>query len=33
MLAAGEKELAAGQGHSLTSVLKEADAILKAGDS
>ncbi len=33
LLVAGEKDLAADKGHSLASVLKEADAILKAGDS
>jgi len=33
LLAAGEKEVAAGKGHSLTSVLKEADAVLGGGDS
>lgn len=29
LLALGEKEIAAGGGHSLASVLKEADAVLK----
>jgi prevent-host-death family protein len=33
LLAAGEKELATGRGHSLTSVLKEADAVLGDDDS
>ncbi len=32
-LATGEKEIAAGHGHTLASVLKEADALLKHGDS
>ena len=31
-LAVGEKEIAEGEGHSLSSVMKEADALLK-GDS
>ena len=33
LLAVGEKEIAEGGGHTLTSVFKEADALLKAGDS
>ena len=33
LLAVGEKEIAEGQGRTLTSVLKEADALLKGGDS
>jgi len=28
LLAAGEREIAAGEGHSLSSVMKEADALL-----
>jgi hypothetical protein len=28
LLAAGEREIAAGEGHSLASVMKEADALL-----
>jgi len=33
LLAAKEKEIANSEGHSLTSVLKEANALLKRGDS
>ena len=33
LLATGEKEIAAGEGHTLASVLKEADAILEGGES
>jgi prevent-host-death family protein len=33
LLAVGEKDIAAGEGHTLTSVLKEADALLKGNDS
>jgi len=33
LLATGEKEIAAGEGHTLASVLKEADALLEHGDS
>jgi prevent-host-death family protein len=33
LLAAGEKEVSAGKGHSLASVLKEADAVLGDDDS
>ena len=33
LLATGEKEIAAGEGHSLSSVMKEADAILKGDES
>ncbi len=33
LLAMGEKEIAAGQGHTLNSVFKEADALLGGGDS
>ena len=33
LLATGEKELAIGDGQTLASVLKEADAILEDGDS
>jgi prevent-host-death family protein len=33
LLALGEKEIAAGKGHSLDSVMKEADAILGDGKS
>lgn len=29
LLAVGEKEIATGEGHTLTSVFKEADALLK----
>ena len=29
LLAAGEREIAAGEGHSLADVLKEADALLR----
>lgn len=32
LLAIGEKEIAAGEGHSLSGVLKEADAILEDGE-
>ena len=32
LLAIGEKEIAEGEGHTLSSVLKEADALLKDGD-
>ena len=32
LLAVGEKEIAEGEGHTLSSVLKEADALLKDGD-
>ncbi len=32
LLARGEKEIAAGKGHSLDSVLAEADALLAEGD-
>ncbi len=31
-LAVGEKEIAEGEGHSLSSVMKEADALLKGDD-
>lgn len=31
VLAVGEKEIAEGEGHSLSSVMKEADALLKGG--
>jgi len=31
LLAGGEKEIAAGKGHSLDSVLKEADEVLEKG--
>ena len=31
LLAVGEKEIAAGEGHSLASVLRDADALLKDG--
>ena len=31
LLALGEKEIAAGEGHTLASVLKEADEVLKGG--
>ncbi|MEX2493896.1 MAG: type II toxin-antitoxin system Phd/YefM family antitoxin [Nitrospirales bacterium] len=31
LLAVGEKEIAEGEGHTLSSVLKEADALLKDG--
>nr|MBS0019519.1 type II toxin-antitoxin system Phd/YefM family antitoxin [Gammaproteobacteria bacterium] len=31
LLAIGEKEIAAGAGHTLASVLKEADDVLKGG--
>ena len=33
ILAIGEKEVAEGKGHTLASVFKEADALLKGGDS
>ena len=33
LLAVGEKDIAAGDGHTLTSVLKEADALLKGDTS
>jgi len=33
LLATGEKEIAAGEGHSLASVMKEADAILGGDES
>ena len=33
LLAVGEKDIAAGEGHTLASVLKEADALLEGGDS
>ena len=33
MLASGEKEIAAGQGHTLSSVMKEADTLLESEDS
>ena len=33
LLAIGEKEIAEGEGHTLTSVFKEADALLKGGNS
>ncbi len=33
LLAAGEKEITVGEGHTLTSVFKEADAILEDGES
>jgi prevent-host-death family protein len=32
LLAVGEKEIAESEGHTLSSVLKEADALLKDGD-
>jgi prevent-host-death family protein len=32
LLAVGEKEIAEGEGHTLSSVLKEADTLLKDGD-
>ena len=32
LLAVGEKELAAGEGHTLASVFREADALLKGGN-
>ena len=32
LLATGEKEIAEGEGHTLASVLKEADALLGGGD-
>ncbi len=33
LLAAGEREIAAGEGHTLASVLKEADALLGEDES
>jgi len=33
LLALGEKEVTQGKGHSLASILAEADALLKDGDS
>ncbi len=33
LLAIGEKEIAEGEGHTLASVFKEADALLKGGNS
>lgn len=33
LLATGEKEIALGEGHSLASVMKEADALLGDNDS
>jgi prevent-host-death family protein len=33
LLAVGEKEIAAGEGHSLESLFKEADDLLRSGDS
>lgn len=33
LLATGEKEIASGDGHTLTSVFKEADALLHGDDS
>ena len=33
ILAIGETEVAEGKGHTLASVFKEADALLKGGDS
>ena len=33
LLAVGEKEIADGEGHTLTSVFKEVDALLKGGGS
>lgn len=32
LLAAGEKEISEGKGHTLSSVMKEADALLKGGE-
>ena len=32
LLARGEREIAAGKGHDLASILAEADALLKAGE-
>jgi prevent-host-death family protein len=32
ILAVGEKEISEGEGHSLSSVMKEADALLKGDD-
>lgn len=33
LLAAGEREIVAGEGHALASVMKEADALLGEGSS
>ena len=33
LLAIGEKDIAGGEGHTLTSVFKEADALLKSDNS
>ncbi len=33
LLAKGEKEVADGEGHTLASVMREADAFLEGGDS
>jgi prevent-host-death family protein len=33
LLAVGEKEITDGEGHTLTSVFKEADALLRGGNS
>ena len=33
LLAVGEKDIAAAEGYTLASVLKEADALLEGGDS
>ncbi len=33
LLALGEREIAKGEGHSLESVLREADALLREGES
>lgn len=33
LLAVGEKEISDGEGHTLTSVFKEADALLRGGNS
>jgi len=33
LLAAGEREIAAGEGHTLADVMKEADALLEDGNS
>ncbi len=33
LLAAGEREIAAGEGHSLAEVMKEADALLRDDDA
>ena len=32
LLATGEKDIAEGQGHTLASVMKEAEALLKGGE-